>query len=108
MLIPKPDRKSYMDKKHLANIRMLPSCVSLRTPCEAHHLRIKDERGVGMKATDRWAVPLTRDEHWLIHEIGSRMEEQWFYERGIDIIDIANRLWAARGNIDAMRRVIQA
>jgi hypothetical protein len=106
MFNPKPDRKSFMDRKHLANIRKLPSIVSGRTPCEAHHLRIKDERGVGMKATDRWAVPLTRDEHQRVHEVGSRMEEQWFAERGIDAVALAIALWTLRGDLDAMRRVI--
>ncbi len=107
MLLPKPDRKSFMDKKHLANIRKLPSCVSGNTMhIEAHHLRIAEERGVGMKATDRWAVPLTIMEHRQVHEFGSRREGEWFANRGVDCIDLANRLWEARGDLDAMRRIV--
>lgn len=84
MLLPKFDRRPYMDKKYLEKIRKLPSCLSGRTPCEPHHLRIAEERGVGMKATDRWCVPLTHEEHMEVHRVGSRKEKQWFKDRGID------------------------
>jgi len=73
--IPKPD--------HLMMIRQCFSCVSGERPCQAHHLRIGEERGVALKAGDRWAVPLTMDEHYMCHRVGGKREEEWFRERGV-------------------------
>jgi hypothetical protein len=103
MLLPKFDRDAYLDAKHLANIRLLASCVSGMWPCEAHHLRWSVERGVGMKATDRWAVPLTMEEHRELHTIGSREEEHWFLDRGVACYVLASQLWFRRGDLSAMR-----
>lgn len=102
------DERPGMSKEHLANIRKLPSCVSGKHPCEAHHLRKKDERGVSLKATDKWTVPLTWEEHQEIHRFGSRKEEAWFAERGIDCFELAAALWSNRHSIEAMERVIEA
>src|SRR5262245_51989047 len=52
-----------MSEAYLAAVRRLPSCISGRSPCIAHHLRCAGGRGVGWKSEDRWALPLTlRDE----------------------------------------------
>lgn len=102
------DKRPGISAEHLANIRKLSSCVSGKRPCEAHHLRKKDERGTGLKATDRWALPLTWDEHLEIHRYGSRKEEAWFAERGIDCYALANALWQNRHDIEAMERVLAA
>lgn len=106
MLLPKFNRSEFMDKKHLANIRLLPSVLSHREPCEPHHLRIKQERGVGLKATDRWAIPLTHEEHMAVHMVGSKREEEWFAAKGIACYAIAYSLWANRGDLEAMRKII--
>jgi hypothetical protein len=93
--------------KHLDCIRKLPSCVSGRRPCDAHHLRVSAERGVGMKATDRWTVPLTRDEHEDLHRFGSRREVEWFARHGIpEPFALAQALWRCTGDEPAMRRAI--
>jgi hypothetical protein len=107
MLNPKFDRSQFIDPKHLDNVRKLPSILSHRTPCEAHHLRFAIERGVGLKATDRWVIPLTLDEHREIHTVGGKLEEEWLVERGLlNPYEIAVKLWANRGDLEAMRRVI--
>jgi hypothetical protein len=69
-------------------------------------LRIKEERGVGLKATDQWCVPLTRDEHIQVHTVGSRKECEWFRERGVECYELAIALWTNRHNEDAMLKVI--
>ena len=88
------DRREGMDPKHVANVAKLRSCISGKTPCEPHHLRVAQERGVGLKATDRWCVPLTREEHNEVHRLGSRKEEQWFVKRGVACYALAYALWA--------------
>lgn len=84
-----------MSKAYLAAIRRLPSCVSGRSPCDAHHLRLIEERGVGMKATDRWALPLTRAEHYGVHSVGSQLEVAWFSARNCNCYFLAAALWDA-------------
>jgi hypothetical protein len=64
------------------------------------------ERGVGMKATDRWAVPLTPAEHYNVHRIGSQLEAKWFAMRGIYCYALAFSLWQAweSNGEDSLRR----
>jgi hypothetical protein len=107
------ERREGNCEKHLALIRQLPSCVSgAGGPCDPHHLRsgaALPERGVGMRATDRWTVPLLRVEHDELHRISSRLEEAWFRERGIaDVIELANALWVNTGDLERMWKVQQA
>jgi len=87
-------------------IRQLPSCISGKKPCDPHHLRVSNERGVGLKATDRWAIPLTRDEHEEIHTVGSKKEEDWLLARGIDCYSLANALWQNTGNLKTMENIV--
>lgn len=102
------DKRPGMNPKHLTKIRKLQSCVSGQRPCEAHHLRIKEERGVGLKATDKWAVPLTPDEHREVHKVGSRKEEWWFAQYGVDPYALALGLWSANYSLETMENVIEA
>jgi hypothetical protein len=103
------DERPGMSEAYLASIRRLPSCVSGMTPCQAHHLQIKEERGVGMRARDKWAVPLTFAEHHNLHRLGSRLEAQWFKARGVeDVQELARALWSNKHSEDTMRRVLEA
>lgn len=79
----------------------------MRTPCDAHHLQVKSERGMGKRASDKWAVPLTRDEHMELHTIGSKRELEWFQSKGLsDPYGLAEGLWALTGNLYEMDRLI--
>jgi hypothetical protein len=107
------ERREGNSQAHLALVRQLPSCVSgVAGPCDPHHLRSAAallERGVGMRATDRWTVPLLRHEHDELHRISSRLEEAWFRERGVDdVIELAAALWANTGDLERMWKVQQA
>jgi hypothetical protein len=97
---------------HLMLIRLLPCCVTGRPgPNDPHHLkdRLAHERGVGRRATDRWAVPLWRVKHDELEKLGSRRERTWFREHGIeDPIELANALWHATGDLDRMKKVLAA
>ena len=63
---------------------------------------------MGLKATDRWAVPLTRDEHEECHTVGSRKEEDWFLARGVDCFALANALWQQTGDLQRMTKIVEA
>lgn len=102
------DKRPGMDPAHLANIRLLPSCLSGQRPCEAHHLRCTGERGVSLKSTDKWAIPLTAEEHRETHKVGTKKEFAWFMARGINPLNLASALWSNRGNLEAMEKVVAA
>jgi hypothetical protein len=102
------DRRPGMDPEHVRNVAKLPSCISGKKPCDPHHLKKKDERGVSLKATDRWCVPLTRDEHMEIERMGSRREVEWFKAKGIDDpFGLAAALWFNRGDLETMELVVR-
>jgi hypothetical protein len=102
-------KRAGMSPAYLAAIRRLPSCVSGQTPCEAHHLKCAGGRGVSLKAEDKWAVPLTRDEHINgVERVGSKREFDWFRVRGINCLDLAAALWAAFPDEAKMLRVLNA
>src|SRR5262245_35694107 len=99
-----------MSETYLAAVRRLPSCISGRSPCIAHHLRCAGGRGVGMKSEDRWALPLTLDEHTACvdytHGVRSR-EFEWFGEHGVNCLDLATGLWGAFPNEQRMLWILQ-
>ena len=101
------ERKPGMDLQHLKNIRQLPCVVCGRAPCgEAHHLlRIFDgmPKGMGRRNADRWAIPLDRQCHHEAHMAGN--DDEWLAGRGVAGRELAASLWAARGDLEAMRRI---
>jgi hypothetical protein len=64
---------------------------------DPHHLKsgpAKAERGIGMKATDRFLVPLCRICHSAVERVGSRREFEWFAANSIDEpYQMAYALW---------------
>lgn len=102
----RPDR----DPEHLAMVRQLPCLKCGLEPCgEAAHVRRQSaahgKRGsVGKKPPDRFTAPLCSACHRLdydsLHNIG---EDFFFYLLGIDGLRAAERLYARRGDLIAMR-----
>jgi hypothetical protein len=105
-------KRPGMSAAYLAAIRRLPSCITGRTPCEAHHLRCAGGRGVGLKAEDKWALPLTFQEHVAgvdcVHSVGAKLEFKWFQDRGVNCLDLAVALWTAFPDEAKMLRVLNA
>ena len=89
------DRRYGMSDAYVLLIKQLPSCISGQYPCDPHHLRVYEERGVGLKATDKWAIPLTRIEHDQVHTVGAREEVAWFTAKGVNAYRLAELLWEA-------------
>lgn len=93
-----------MSEKHCGLIRRLPCAGCGRIPAGTiHHLKsgeAGDHRGVGMRAPDRFGVPLCWGPpswcHPGLEAIGSTHELAWFAERGIaDPLQLAADLWRA-------------
>jgi hypothetical protein len=60
------ERREGNSQKHRAIVKHLPCVVCWKTPVDGHHLKMGlagGERGVGMRATDKWLVPLCRLHH---------------------------------------------
>jgi len=105
----KADSRPGMSEHHLALIRKLPCCITGRVPAgEAHHLKATGERGMGLRSTDRWALPIAHDFHMEVERAGSRNELSWFRARGIDAIDLATALWLASGDLSKMTKIVIA
>lgn len=104
-----------MSPKHLAFIRQMPCCVCMECRpnviIDPHHLKsgpANDERGVYLKATDKWAIPVCRIHHDMVEHIGSRKETQFFFDAGVDPHDLALSLWNATGDLERMVSILIA
>lgn len=97
----KPKRRREGDDiRYRRAIKQLPCCVCFNPPPnDPHHLkRGTNDRGMGMRSSDRWAVPLCRfpAKNNCHDKVEVSDELDWFFKRGIrDPLDLANRMWAA-------------
>lgn len=66
----------WRNKSYLIRITQLPSAISGRTPCDAHHTIGHGLGGMGLRSGDQMAFPLTRDEHTELHRIGWKKWEE--------------------------------
>ena len=103
--------KSFKDDRHLAFIRLLPSCISGERPCDAAHISAgnplynKKRTGGAQKASDCWAVPLTRAEHEAQTNHGDELG--WWRSHGIDPFELAIKLYEVSGDLAAGVEVIR-
>jgi hypothetical protein len=108
-------RREGMSEAHLALIRKLPCAVCpSRRGIQCHHLKAvigaKRQRGVALRSTDQFAVPLCGyPHHFDVERLGSRREIRWFRENGIfDVEELATALWRASGDFDKMLAILAA
>lgn len=87
--LPKTVRKR--DKAHLAFISSQPCLVCRRTPSDAHHLKFAQPRALGRKVSDEFTVPLCREHHHELHQVGN--ERSWWANVGIEPVARAQALW---------------
>jgi len=101
----KPPRMG-MNHDHLAFLRRLECPVYPgERPIEAHHLLRADRtRGMGRRAADRYAIPLSQRAHRELHDAGD--EEAWLAAKGIDGRSLAAALWRISGDLEAGMRVV--
>src|ERR1700730_1678106 len=87
--ISKPVRER--DRDHLKFVASQPCLVCGRTPSDAHHIKFAEQRAMGRKVSDKFAVPICRLHHRELHRRGS--ERVWWQNQGIDPLAIAASLW---------------
>lgn len=115
---PKPkkerarDRREGMSEAHLALVRRLWCPIArTRERVEAHHCKggpAQKYRGLGLKSPDMFCVPLNSLVHWRLESLGSRREEEFFDEYGINPYELADALWKATGDLGRMSKVLEA
>ena len=79
------------DRTHLRFVAKQPCLICGRQPCDAHHLRFAQSRGLGLKVSDEFTVPLCRGHHREVHRAG--LEKKWWSTVGIDATAVARKLW---------------
>jgi hypothetical protein len=89
-IISKPVRER--DRDYLRFVTSQPCLVCGRTPSDAHHLKFAEQRAMGRKVSDKFAVPICRLHHRELHRRGN--ERVWWQNQGIDPLDVAATLWA--------------
>ena len=108
---PRRSERPGMSDAHLKMIRQLP-CTRCGSPApsDPHHLKseLSHERGMGRRAPDRYTVPLCRGCHDDLERSGTRRERGWFESFGVVPHYLAEGLWRNTGDLDRMRRVLQA
>ena len=67
----------------------MPDCG--RTPSHPHHVRYAQSRGIGLKVSDEFTVPLCAIHHHHIHTTAK--EREWWQQRNIDPLKVASELW---------------
>ena len=68
-----------------------PCLICGRSPSHAHHVRYAQSRGLSLKVSDEFTVPLCAIHHHDIHTTGK--EKEWWQERNIDPLKVAGGLW---------------
>ena len=78
-------------KEHLRYVAQQPCIICGRSPSHAHHIRLAQSNGLGLKVSDEFTVPLCAIHHQQNHATGN--ERLWWQEHKIDPIPVAERLW---------------
>ena len=107
-----PKAKPVKDKGYLSWVHQLPCIITGTSPVEAAHLSTGNAmyghsgRGMGQKASDRWALPLCPEKHREQHE-GN--EIVFWYRHGIDPYKMALILHGlyCEGNLDLALTVVK-
>jgi hypothetical protein len=83
--------KRIRSKEHLGYVASQPCVICGRSPSHAHHVRYAQRRGLGIKVSDEFSVPLCATHHQQLHN--TTKEREWWQERKVDPLIIASALW---------------
>ena len=83
--------KRYRSKEHLKFVASQPCLICGRTPSQAHHIRYAQAKGLGLKVSDEFTVPLCATHHSDNHMTGNELK--WWQHHKIAPLSIARQLW---------------
>jgi hypothetical protein len=87
----RPEPRRLRDRDHLRFVAKQPCLVCGRQPCDPHHLRFAQARGLGQKVSDEFTVPLCRAHHRELHRAGKEVE--WWSRISVEPLQSARALW---------------
>jgi recombination DNA repair RAD52 pathway protein len=93
-----PELKRVRSKEHLRFVASQPCLICGRTPAQAHHIRYAQAKGIALKVSDEFTVPLCAIHHSENHATGD--ERRWWQERKIDPLTVAAELWGKSLNLE--------
>lgn len=99
--MPKKQPDPKRSASHLKFLRSLPCCICGRAPSEACHIRAGTDGGMGVKPSDRFAVPMCTEHHRDQHQRG---ELAFWSGHGVDPTGLAEHLWTKSGDLSAGTR----
>jgi hypothetical protein len=85
--------KRHRSKEHLRFVARQPCLICGRLPSHAHHIRYAQSKGLGLKVSDEFTVPLCAIHHNENHTTGD--ERRWWQERKLDPLPVSEQLWRA-------------
>ncbi len=89
LLIGKPKR--HRSKEHLKFVASQPCLICGRTPSHAHHVRYAQPKGLALKVSDEFTVPLCATHHSENHRTGNELK--WWQDHNVEPLSVAHRLW---------------
>jgi hypothetical protein len=84
--------KRHRSKEHLRHVGRQPCLICGRAPSHAHHIRYAQPKGVALKVSDEFTVPLCAIHHTENHATGD--ERKWWEKHGIDPLPVARDFWS--------------
>ena len=93
------------DKSHLRHVATLPCLVCQTVPSHAHHLTFAQPRGLALKVSDEFVVPLCAVHHNDVHRNGA--EYPWWKRAEIEPLAVAHKLWSIRSKLTPSDRAPQ-
>jgi hypothetical protein len=89
--------KRVRSKEHLRFVAQQPCVICGRKPAHAHHVRYAQPKGLALKVSDEFTVPLCATHHSDNHHTAD--ERRWWKEHRIDPLGVARDLWNATSGI---------
>jgi hypothetical protein len=83
--------KRHRSKEHLKYVAQQPCLICGRSPSHAHHVRFAQSKGLALKVSDEFTVPLCAIHHSQNHTTGD--ERGWWRRHNIEPLAIARSLW---------------
>lgn len=78
-------------KQHLGFVAAKPCLICEDVQCHAHHITFAQPRGLSVKVSDEFSVPLCAKHHNELHQASS--EKGWWKDYGMDALGAALKLW---------------
>jgi DNA recombination protein Rad52 len=83
--------KRHRSKEHLKYVAQQPCLICGRSPTHAHHVRFAQPKGLALKVSDEFTVPLCVIHHSENHTTGD--ERKWWQKYNVEPLATARRLW---------------